>query len=185
MSQTARASIIRKKTAEDSPWRSFAKPYMRFCSPVCKPGSVDTRGCPTTIYLRVPSPRCFAALAARHPMSLAEVGPTCLAASHGVASDRVYSKSMLPWKWVSSYLAFPSLPFKGRRSISVALFRRLPAADVISYPALRCPDFPHGTTFRRDTARPSDEATLLLYHTLSKKSRRFLVRFRMDSVVLQ
>ena len=62
------------------------------------------------IYLRVPSPKRFTALAVRHPMSLAEVGPTCLAASYGVASDRVYSKSMLPWKWVSSYLAFPSLP---------------------------------------------------------------------------
>ena len=63
-----------------------------------------------TIYLRVPSPERFAACAARHPMSLAEVGPTRLAASYGVASDRVYSKSTLPWKWVSSYLAFPSLP---------------------------------------------------------------------------
>ena len=82
-----------------------------FCSPVYKPGSVchpkDSRA---PIYLRVPSPKRFAACAARHPMSLAEVGPTRLAASYGVASDRVYSKSMLPWKWVSPYLAFPSLP---------------------------------------------------------------------------
>ena len=30
----------------------------------------------------------------------------------GVASDRVYSKCMLPYKWVSSYLAFPSLPLR-------------------------------------------------------------------------
>ena len=44
------------------------------------------------------------------PSECAWVGPTRLAASHGVASDRVYSKSTLPWKWVSSYLAFPSLP---------------------------------------------------------------------------
>ena len=28
----------------------------------------------------------------------------------GVASDRVYSKPRLPEAWVSSYLAFPSLP---------------------------------------------------------------------------
>ena len=34
------------------------------------------------------------------------------AAPLGVASDRVYSKCMLPCKWVSSYLAFPSLPSK-------------------------------------------------------------------------
>ena len=81
------------------------------CSSVYKPGSVCIpEGCRATIYLRVPSPKRFAACAARHPMSLAEVGPTRLAASYGVASDRVYSKSMLPWKWVSSYLAFPSLP---------------------------------------------------------------------------
>ena len=37
---------------------------------------------------------------------------------------------------MSSYLAFPPLPFpkEKRRSVSVALSRRLPAADVISYP---------------------------------------------------
>ncbi len=80
----------------------------------------------------------------------------------GVASDRVYSGSALPQKRVSSYLAFPSLPH-ARRFISVALSRRLPVADVISYPVLRSPDFPHGNTLRQHTARPSGEAVLLLY----------------------
>ena len=42
-----------------------------------------------------------------------------------------------------------------RRSISVALSRRFPSADVIRYPALRCPDFPHSDTFRRNKARQS------------------------------
>ena len=51
-----------------------------------------------------------------------------------------------------------------RRFISVALSRRLPVADVISYPALWGPDFPHADTLRHDCARPSGEATLLFYH---------------------
>ena len=54
----------------------------------------------------------------------------------GVAADRVYRPPMLPWDVVSSYLAFPPLPFKKRRYISVALFLRSPSADVIRYP---CP----------------------------------------------
>ena len=95
-------------------WGTKCEVIKRYCSPVCKPGSVRRpRGDGVaTIYLRVPSPKRFTALAVRHPVSLARVEPTRLAASHGVASDRVYSKSMLPWKWVSSYLAFPSLPPK-------------------------------------------------------------------------
>ena len=46
-------------------------------------------------------------VASCHPRALAvgQTFPFC-----GVASDRVYSKCMLPCKWVSSYLAFPSLP---------------------------------------------------------------------------
>jgi len=52
---------------------------------------------------------------------------------------------------VSSYLAFPPLPQpKPRRYISVALFLESPPADVIRYPALRSPDFPHRRAFRRD-----------------------------------
>ena len=55
---------------------------------------------------------------------------------HGVASDRVYICKYVTILPVSSYLAFPSLPGKARRFISVALSRRSPSADVISYPAL-------------------------------------------------
>ena len=88
--------------------------FCNFVAPsVSRVLSAIPEGRRATIYLRVPSPKRFAAFAARHPMSLAEVGPTRLAASYGVASDRVYSKSTLPWKWVSSYLAFPSLPSTG------------------------------------------------------------------------
>ena len=63
---------------------------------------------------------------------------------------------------VKSKLLHPSQLL--RRYISVALSRRLPVADVISYPALWGPDFPHADTLRRDRARPSGEATLLFYH---------------------
>ena len=65
--------------------------------------------------------------------------PRCalaLAPSPGVASDRVYICRQSPVLPVSSYLAFPSLPHKVRRSISVALSLRSPSADVIRYPAL-------------------------------------------------
>ena len=60
---------------------------------------------------------------------------------------------------VSSYLTFPSLPIKYMqayilwRFISVALSLRSPLAEVIRYPALRSPDFPHGMIFRYDTTR--------------------------------
>ena len=91
----------------------------------------------------------------------------------GVASDRVYSKSALPQKWVSSYLAFPSLPYRVRRFISVALSRGSPRADVIRYPALRCPDFPHRNTFRQHTARLPHSVTNIIPETaLFVKSAR-------------
>ena len=63
---------------------------------------------------------------------------------------------------VSSYLAFPSLPAR-RRFISVALSRRSPSADVIRYPALRCPDFPHTNTFRQHGTRQPHLQGLLYY----------------------
>ena len=59
-----------------------------------------------------------------------------LLSHYGVASDRVYICKLVTKLPVSSYLAFPSLPSKTRRFISVALSRRSPSADVISYPAL-------------------------------------------------
>ena len=62
----------------------------------------------------------------------------------GVAPDRVYRTSRSPGKPVGSCPTFPPLPVRtDGRYISVALVLRLPSADVIRYPALRCPDFPH------------------------------------------
>ena len=43
-------------------------------------------------------------------MKRSEQPRSVTATNQGVASDRVYSKPMLPQEWVSSYLAFPSLP---------------------------------------------------------------------------
>ena len=43
-----------------------------------------------------------------------------------------------------------------RLSVSVALSRVSPPADVIRYPFPGSPDFPHGKTFRHDTARLPD-----------------------------
>ena len=44
---------------------------------------------------------------------------------------------------VVSYTAFPPLPGKAWRFISVALSLESPPPDVIWHPALRSPDFPH------------------------------------------
>ena len=54
--------------------------------------------------------------------------------------------------------------FQRKRSISVALSRESPPADVISYPALWSPDFPHDNTFRQHIARPFGKVTFELYH---------------------
>ena len=95
----------------------------------------------------------------------------CLAAAptNGVASDRVYICTQLPAMPVSSYLAFPSLPLAWR-FISVALSLGSPPADVIRYPALRSPDFPHDTTFRHDIARLRRPVAGVLYTFFSQKS---------------
>ena len=45
--------------------------------------------------------------------------------------------------WVSSYLAFPSLPGSPGRYLSVALSLESPPPAVSRHPALRCSDFPH------------------------------------------
>ena len=106
----------------------------------------------TAIYLRRPLPIGFG-----KTLSLSRATRGYVSGRRspcGVASDRVYSGRTLPYERVSSYLAFPSLPVCDRRFISVALSRWLPTADVIRYPALRSPDFPHGNTFRQHTARP-------------------------------
>ena len=48
------------------------------------------------------------------------------------------------------------------RFISVALSRESPPADVIRYPALRSPDFPHIGTFRHSDTRQSRPLTVKL-----------------------
>ena len=56
------------------------------------------------IYLRLTSPSSFGFRRATRGYVSGRRSPC------GVASDRVYSKERLPAPWVSSYLAFPSLP---------------------------------------------------------------------------
>ncbi len=89
------------------------------------------------------------------PFDITAAGSRLIRDRMGVASDRVYISSFVAERQVSSYLAFPSLSaifsekilsLKGyllkkkrkkfRRSISVALSRKSPSADVIRYPAL-------------------------------------------------
>ena len=112
------------------------------------------------------------------------VGQTRLAASPcGVASDRVYICTQLPAVPVSSYLAFPSLPL-ARRSISVALSRRSPSADVIRYPALRSPDFPHADTFRQHSARSYRLVIFYYTHFRENVNRKARIgsRFRQSAL---
>ncbi len=121
----------------------------------CKPGSVEGN------HLSL----CYVAITLRNESLHVRAANTADAFLHhtgvnriGVASDRVYSRRMLPCEWVSSYLAFPSSPRKCvkhsvRLSISVALSRVSPPADVIRYPFPGSPDFPHDKTFRLDIAR--------------------------------
>ena len=56
------------------------------------------------------------------------------------------------------------LTCKSRRYLSVALALKSPSADVICYPALWSSDFPHGMSFRYDTARLFETVALKLYH---------------------
>ncbi len=126
----------------------------------CKPGSVEGNHlslyCITAI-LHVESLRRCATNAAITG-NLLSTGVNRI----GVASDRVYSRRMLPYEWVRSYRTFPPSPRTDiqqagcpavRLFISVALSRVSPPADVIRYPFPGSPDFPHGKTFRLDTAR--------------------------------
>ena len=98
---------------------------------ICKPGSVrQSRDCHLS---RI----CIAAYL-QPPAELCRANTDRSLSAYGVAPDRVYICTQLPVVPVSSYLAFPSLPIfkEHRRSISVALSRRSPSADVIRYP---CP----------------------------------------------
>ena len=102
----------------------FASAFLFLCSFVCKPGSV----CAVAHgdHLSLPPVTERLRDIRRTPPSV----PPCEAVeptgpcgrTHGVASDRVYSRSMLPWKWVSSYLAFPSLPSLGEAPWEGGLF---------------------------------------------------------------
>ena len=94
-----------------------------FCSPACKPGSVPLAGWRPSIFAprhrdapgrSLPRPVPPSRPPLRERPGKPDRFPDRL---HGVASDRVYSKSMLPWKWVSSYLAFPPLPSAVRPAV--------------------------------------------------------------------
>ncbi len=98
-------------------------PFCAFsCSRACKPGSVPLPGRRSSICASRCRERSGAAFPPPHatqgtlPVGRRSGRPDGLShRTYGVASDRVYSRSMLPWKWVSSYLAFPSLPRRERR----------------------------------------------------------------------
>ena len=70
---------------------------------------------------------------------------TSLASHSSVAPSGVYSARMSPYGRVSSYLAFPPLPAKGGRYLSVALSLESPPQAVSLHPVLWSPDFPHIT----------------------------------------
>ena len=65
----------------------------------------------------------------------------------GLASDGVYMAFSVTRETVVSYTAFPPLPEKTWRYLSVALSLESPPPDVIRHPALRSPDFPHLAPF--------------------------------------
>ena len=81
-----------------------------------------------------------------------EAAPENMTGSHirflfGLASDGVYMAFSVTRETVVSYTAFPPLPGKTWRYLSVALSLESPPPDVIRHPALRSPDFPHLAPF--------------------------------------
>ena len=139
---------------------SFLIPNLIKTDSPCKPGSVEgnhlSLSCITAGFHNEFLHTCatIAAMTAKPPSTGVN--------RKGVASDRVYSRRMLPCEWVRSYRTFPPSPRTDikqalcpavRLFISVALSRVSPPADVIRYPFPGSPDFPHGKTFRLDTAR--------------------------------
>ena len=86
----------------------------------------------TVINLRRPSPIGFGPVGPVPPWSMRRADTP-----YGVASDRVYSKSMLPWKWVSSYLAFPSLPFSDDRKYRYPRFTQNGGLLLLHFPDSR------------------------------------------------
>ena len=88
-----------------------------------------------------------------YPMELSPVPlsdpPENMTGSHirflfGLASDGVYMAFSVTRETVVSYTAFPPLPEKTWRYLSVALALGSPPVAVNNYPTLRCSDFPHG-----------------------------------------
>ena len=109
----------------------------------------------TVIYLRAVSPRRFG-IAPVPPGGMWRANvPHAVLLRIGFTANLCYHRS----GWA---LTSPFHPYPCGRFISVALSRQSPAADVISYPALRSPDFPHGNTFRHNTARPSGRVAYIL-----------------------
>ena len=91
-----------------------------------------------------------------YPMELSPVPlsdpPENMTGSHirflfGLASDGVYMAFSVTRETVVSYTAFPPLPEKTWRYLSVALSLESPPPDVIRHPALRSPDFPRLNPF--------------------------------------
>ena len=125
----------------------------------CKPGSVRAKRV-TAIYLRRALPRVCVPPADMPDRHRACLGGPRRTAVRGERAARLRIRCCSAP--VSSYLAFPSLPDGVGRSISVALSRESPPADVIRYPVLWSPDFPHAGAFRRP-ARGSPTRSSQLY----------------------
>ena len=105
-----------------------------------------------------------------YPMELSPVPlsdpPENMTGSHirflfGLASDGVYMAFSVTRETVVSYTAFPPLPEKTWRYLSVALSLESPPPDVIRHPALRSPDFPHLSPLGCLTADSRDHLSYL------------------------
>ena len=99
-----------------------------FCSLFCMQQTVSRVLSGMVIYLGRMSPHASSRLFGRCR--------TSLASRSDVAPSGVYSARMSPYAQVSSYLAFPPLPTKGRRYLSVALSLESPPQAVSLHP---CP----------------------------------------------
>ena len=88
----------------------------------------------TVIYLKHISLYVFSHLPGRRRASLTSSIRCC--------SEWGLQHASVAGAWVSSYLAFPPLPFS-RRYISVALSLKSPSQGVTLHPALWSSDFPH------------------------------------------
>lgn len=100
----------------------------------------------------------------------------------GVASDRVYMARQSPAaRWALTPPFHPYCREKRKRFISVALSLGSPPAVVNSYPALRCPDFPHKL---KAFTLPHGLLTVLLYDISPFPSRDATVRVKIFFITL-